>query len=160
VEIQSRSLTYLTLLYRKQGQVEATQAFSERSITVAKAGQMLEYIGMAKANQAWVAWRRRDLVEARNKGQEALITLEQVAQGMMFRWTALWPLVGVSVALNSDGEAIDYARTLLDPKQNPPPPNLASVLAQAIEHWGSGHSESARTHLQQAVELASASGFL
>jgi predicted ATPase/class 3 adenylate cyclase len=160
VEVQSRCLTYLTVLFRKRGQVDETQIFSERSIVVAKAGRMIEYISMAQANQAWVAWRRGDPAEAKNKAEESFAVFEKVAQGRMFRWTALWPLLGVALARNSDQEAVQHAQALLDPRDQAPPPALASLLNEAVQSWEAGRPEPTRATLQRAVELATTLGYL
>ncbi len=160
VEIQSRCLNYLTLVSRRRCQIETTQAFNARNMAMAKAGQLLEYVGMAKANQAWLALRRQEASEAGRLGREALTILQQVAQGMMFRWTALWPLLAAALALNLDNEAIDHARVLLDTKQNPPPPAIERVLSQAVANWDSGQQDLARKDLQRAVELATPFGYV
>jgi len=53
VTIETRSLTYLAITYRKLGDVPNVKTYAARSLDAAAIGQMIEYIGMAKANQAW-----------------------------------------------------------------------------------------------------------
>ena len=95
VVLQSRCLTYLTVLYRKRGEIEKVRQYIPRCETVASTGQMIEYLATAKANTAWVAWREGNLPEVNTNGQAALEAWQQLPAGhasTAFRWTALWPL--------------------------------------------------------------------
>jgi len=96
---QSRCLTYLTILYRRRGQLERARRYASQSLASATAGQMLEYIGMASANLAWVAWHEGNLAQAEEEGRAALDLWRQLPaahSSCAFQWTALWPLVGVA----------------------------------------------------------------
>jgi hypothetical protein len=53
VVLQSRCLTYLTILYRKKGALQQVRRLIPKCLSVAEAGQMTEYIATAKANTAW-----------------------------------------------------------------------------------------------------------
>src|SRR5262249_49029150 len=72
VTVQSRCLTYLTIVERKRGRIDAVREYVRRSLAVATSSQMFEYSGAAKGNLAWLAWRAGDLAEVRAHGQEAL----------------------------------------------------------------------------------------
>jgi tetratricopeptide (TPR) repeat protein len=151
---QSRCLNYLTILYRKRGQVEKTRHYISRSLAAATAAQMLEYVAVAKANLAWVAWREGNLFETRENGRAALKLWEQISFVYPIQWTALWPLIGVALAQDQISEAVDYARALLEPTQQCLPDALTAVVEEAIKTWEGGEAETARTYLSQAIELA------
>jgi class 3 adenylate cyclase/tetratricopeptide (TPR) repeat protein len=152
--VQSRCLTYLTILYRKRMEIEEVQHYISRALTVATAGKMLEYISTAKANLAWVMWREGNLSGAQENGRTALEMWQQEPLVYPFQWTALWPLIGVALARDKVFEAVDYARALLEPSQQRLPDALIAVLEEVIKTWDCGESETARTNLNQAIELA------
>ncbi len=103
VSLQARCLTYLTIAHRQCMQMEETRRDAARSLEVATAAQMPEYVAMAKANQAWLAWRAGDLASVQELGQAALELWHQLPAGHAsapFQWLARWPLI--AVALRTD----------------------------------------------------------
>ena len=154
VVLQSRCLTYLTIVYRKRRQKEQVNTYSLRCLNVAKIAQLPEYVGTAKANLAWVAWSEKNLSEAETNARAALEIWQQLSLVYPLYWTALWPLIGVSLAQDRVSEAIDYARVLLDPKQKRLPDALTAVLENALQTWDTGDEESVLSQLTHAMELA------
>jgi tetratricopeptide (TPR) repeat protein len=160
---QSRCLTYLTILYRKRGQLDQARQYASRSLTLATAGQMLEYIGTAQANLAWLAWREGDLSQAEAKGRAALASWHQLPAGhssCAFQWAALWPLIGVALAHNQTSEASGYTRALLEATQQCLPHALTAVVEKAVTACEESESEAARAWLDQAIVLAQELGYL
>jgi len=163
VVLQSRCLTYLTVLYRKRGEVEKVRQYIPRCEKVASTGQMIEYLATAKANIAWIAWREGNVLETEGNGRAALEIWQQLPAGhasAAFHWTALWPLIGVSVARDHIPEAIDYARALLEPTRQRLPEALTVILEKAINTWEGGDAKETCTNLNQALELAQKMGYL
>ena len=159
---QSRCLTYLTILYRKRGQLDQARQYASRSLTLATAGQMLEYIGTAQANLAWLAWCEGDLSQAEAKGRAALASWHQLPAGhssCAFQWTALWPLIGVALAHKQTSEAIGYARALLEATQQCLPDALAALVEKAVTACEGSELEAARAWLDRAVVLAQELGY-
>jgi hypothetical protein len=74
-------------------------------------------------------------------------------------WTALWPLISVAHIQNKVSEAVEYARTLLEPAQQRLPDALTVLLEEAIKSWEGAESETAHTYLNQAIELAQELGW-
>jgi hypothetical protein len=69
---------------------------------------MLEYIGTARANLAWLAWREGDVSRAEEEGRAALTTWQQLPAGFAscsLQWTALWALMAVALAQGHTAEA-------------------------------------------------------
>jgi DNA-binding SARP family transcriptional activator len=160
---QSRCLTYLTVLCRKRDQLARTRQYASQSLAVANTAQMQEYIGMARANLAWVAWREGDLSQTEAEGQAALDLWQQLPathSSCAFQWTARWPLVGVALARDRISEAVADARPMLEPNQQHLPNRLASIVEQAIEAWEEGNPAAAHARLEQAIELAQELGYL
>jgi predicted dehydrogenase len=72
LNLQARCLTYLAILQRRRGALNAARRFAERSLAVAARVGMHEYEGLAKANLAWLAWRDNDFSAAEALGAEAM----------------------------------------------------------------------------------------
>jgi DNA-binding SARP family transcriptional activator len=161
--LRSRCLTYLTLLYRKRGQKVETAAYAIRSRASAEATQMLEYAGTAEANLAWVAWQEGDGVRTFEHGRTALELWGKLPAGhasCAFQWTALFPLISVSLTQHELEQAIAYARAILQPPQQRLPDALTALLQQAIAAWEQSEPQVAANHMEPALQLAQATGFL
>jgi predicted ATPase len=160
---QSRCLTYLTVLYRKQGQVDQVRKYVSRSLAAATAGEMDEYIGMAKANLAWLAWREGELTQAEADGRAALELWQQLPSAhssCAFQWAALWPLIGAALAHNRTSEAIEWAKGLLEPTQQCLPAPLTAAVEKAILSWKEGNPQAAHAKLSRALALAQEMDYL
>ena len=157
LEHQVLSLTYLTIIHRKRGELIETRAYNSQSREVAAANQMAPYIAMAKANQAWLAWRDGNYAEAEEQGRQAL--QEWQAQ-YPFQWAALWPLIGISLALGRDDRAIEYAHQLLAPTQQRLPEEVEAAVAIATRVWEEGRIEAARSTLIRALQKAEEANYL
>jgi hypothetical protein len=160
---QSRCLTYLTVLYRKRGELEIVRQHAAQSLEVATAAQMIEYRGMAKANLAWIAWQEGNLELAEANGQAALILWQQLPvahSSCAFQWTALWPMIGAALAQERISEACASAQALLEPTQQRLPDALTEAVEQAVASWQERGSQAARPRLDQAIDLAQELGYL
>jgi serine/threonine protein kinase/DNA-binding CsgD family transcriptional regulator len=154
---QARCLTYQTLLYRKQWLVESVRRSAARSLEISEKAKMPEYVGIAKANQAWVAWCDGNLTEVAARAEEALSVwgpLEAGFASLAWRWVAFWPLMGVALKKQQVERAIGYARQILDPSQQRLPEAVTHALQDAIDAWEDGHHEVARSHLYEALQAS------
>ena len=154
---QSRCLTYLTILYRKRGRLDKTKQYISRSLAAAKAAELIEYVGTARANLAWVAWREGDLAQAETEGKAALEVWQHLPaahSSCAFQWTALWPLVAVATAQDRPGDACELLPALLESGQQRLPEALTVVVEKAISACEQRDEEAARTWLDEAVLLA------
>jgi hypothetical protein len=160
---QSRCLTYLTILYRMRGNLDKTRQYASLSQAAANAAQMVEYAGMAQANQAWLAWREGDLTSAEVDGRAALELWKQLPashSSCAFQWTALWPLIDLALAQDRATEAGEYVSALLDSTQQRPPGELEAAVGLASSAFDEDDVESAHIHLARAIELAQELGYL
>jgi len=160
VAVQSRVLTYLTVLYRMRGQKEEVRRYAARSLALATERQMTEYTGMARATLAWLAWREGDWSEAEAEGQAAVALWQQAPLSTPFQWTARWPLLAMALAQQRVSGAMDHAQAMLEPDQHRLPPALTAQLEQAMAAWQGGDNAAAGALLSQALELAQQLGYL
>jgi DNA-binding SARP family transcriptional activator len=160
VWIRIIALTYLTVLRRFRGEADEVVSYAQRAQEAADAAHMPDYVAAAKGNQAWVAWRRRDLPAAEQRGQEALGLWRESPLVYPFQWQALWSLVAVALARGCDEEAWAHVQALLERTQQRLPDSLNSVLEAALQARTEGQANAARHHLDRALELAQEMGYL
>ena len=93
--LQCRLLTYLTLVYRRRGQVDRTREYGEHTLRVATATRMDDYVGAAHASRAWVALREQRWEEAEQEARTALECWRKLSAVYPYplQWQGLWVLV-------------------------------------------------------------------
>jgi tetratricopeptide (TPR) repeat protein len=154
---QARCLTYLTVAYRRQNKVELVEELIPKCIEIAEKAQMKEYVGTATANLAWVSWCRKENAKAEEQGQRAIEQWDQLPvdhASCAFKWTALFPLIGIAVKNSKYLRAVKYVKMLLDPKQKRLPDGINNTLEQAIEYWEADQSDKVSNALKESLELA------
>ena len=163
LSLQARCLTYLTMISRRRGQVEETRRYAARSFDVATAASMLEYQGMARANQAWLACCAQDWRAVEELGQAALAFWRQaggVPGATVFAWAAHWPLLAAAVHREVHDRALDHVTALLDPHLQRMPDPLIAALERAHQAGGQPDVDALRAHLRRTLELAQQLGYL
>jgi len=160
IACQSSCLTYLGVTFRKGGDVAPTEIYSHEGLARAANAQQPHYVAINKANLAWVAWRNGNLSEAQTLSDKAFEELSPTPHGEVLLWLVLWPLIGLGLKQNRLAEAIEQARALLGPTQQPQPEALAHGLQEAIEAWDRGERDAAQTYLTQVADKAMAQGYL
>jgi class 3 adenylate cyclase/tetratricopeptide (TPR) repeat protein len=160
VTLQSRCLTYLTLLYRKRGEMEEVRRWAARTLKVAEAGGMIEYIAQAQANLAWAAWRTRDIAEFERLAASAWDlwqTLPRPGPYVALAFIAEWPEFARELSRGHISEALDHARALIGPDLQPTPDHLTAALRDAVT---AQTPEAACPLLERAAEIAARYGYL
>ena len=127
---------------------------------VATAANLPEYLGVARANQAWLAWRHGHLESVQTHGQTALELWARLSFAYCFEWLALWPLMAAALQRDQLGEAVAAARRLLHPSQQRLPDDPTAALQAASEALGAGRTPHVRDLLESAISLAQSSGQL
>lgn len=157
LSLQARALTYLTIAARRRNQVEESQTLAAQALAVATTAHMPEYVALARANQAWLAWRQGDDAALREHGAAALALWQQLPvthASAPFQWTACWPLLAEAIQRDDIAAAVKYGRALLDPHQQQLPDALTTPLTQVLQAWESGGMAKVQSHLREAVTLA------
>ena len=71
-----------------------------------------------------------------------------------FKWTAIWPLMGIAITDDNKLKAFEYAKMLLEPKQKRLPEALTAALKKAIVHWETGQNDKASIAFKESLQLA------
>ncbi len=160
IVLQSRCLTYLTIVARKRRDDKAVRHFAERSLAVAEAGGMLEYVYVAKANLAWLAWRQKKFDEVLRIDYEAFEIARRIPLAGPNLWAVCFPLIDSLLQLDRATDAIELAEVLIQPQQHGLTPALQASLQQAVQSSAEKRFDNVRRQLQQACKLAEEALFL
>lgn len=152
--LQARALTYLTIVARRGEQVARAATLAGEALAVATAAHMPEYVALARANQAWLAWRKRDLAAVREDAHAAQALWQQLPvthASAPFQWTALWPLIAAALATDDPATALDAVHQLLDPHQQQLPAAVEAPLTSALQAEADGNRNAAMAEIQAAL---------
>jgi class 3 adenylate cyclase/tetratricopeptide (TPR) repeat protein len=155
---QSRCLNYLTLIRRLHGEVDAAYEMANRALETATSGQMLEYIALARANLAWVAWRDGQHAEVAAHAQAALGLWRQTPVVYPLQWAATLPLLALALDERHLPDAVEHTRALLAPTQQLLPTPITDALERAL----AADADEATLHdtLYEALHAAQKHGYL
>jgi DNA-binding SARP family transcriptional activator/tetratricopeptide (TPR) repeat protein len=163
LSLQARCLTYLAIAYRRLEMPEQVQESVEQCLAVAGAAHMPEYVGTARANAAWLAWRAGEWAAAKRHAQAAFAAWGQLPPhhaSLPFQWTCLLPLIAMAHQSGEMEKAIAYTRRLLDPLQQRLPDDMAAAGEQAVQAWEVRDAAVAGRQLELLIELAHARRYL
>jgi tetratricopeptide (TPR) repeat protein len=160
VSLEGRCLTYLTFVYRWLNQPDKVQAYAERSLRHATRIGMAEYVGAARGNMAWLAWRRQEMAMVREQGGLALEAWREMSVMYIFQWSARWPLLGAALKAGRLVEALNHARIMLEPSQPRMPDVLEAGLENAVRAADAGDFGAARAYLEPLLAPARALNYL
>lgn len=158
--LQAQYLTYLSIVLRRLGRVDATHQVSLKAKVMNTEVQRPEYLGMALANLGWVAFRLSKVDACREQCEAALELWRPLSIEYPFCWTALLPLISVALTKQQVAEAIEYARELLEPHQQRLPDALTTALEAAAQAWDADQHDDARLSLEKAIALAQETTYL
>jgi tetratricopeptide (TPR) repeat protein len=158
--LQSRCLTYLTVIHRRRGQIDGARRYAEQSLSSATTTSMVEYIGMAKGNLAWAHLRNGDVAAAFEQACAGVEKLRETPQGHILLWVALWPLIGAALAREQIGEVTKHMEQLLIPPQMAIPADLEAQMRAAVDAWKKNNQSEANLHLKKVADLAREIGYL
>jgi hypothetical protein len=152
--LQSRCLTYRAVAFRRLGDVARCATEAKRTLELATKLGMVEYIAMAKASLAWIAWRQEDHPEAEKLASKALELWHGMDDPYGFDWMALCPLIAIALYRQNSGAAIGFAQGLLAENQHPLPEKLLNPIRKACDEWQIGAQENATADLASAMKVA------
>ena len=103
-------------MHRGRRDLSETKRLAEEALEAVTEMRMPEYVGMARANLAWVAWREQDLGETETQGTAALAAYADSVFGVFpWEWTARFPLLAVALARGRAAEARAHSRAMDGP---------------------------------------------
>ena len=158
--VQARCLTYLAVAHRRSHRIDETRHYASLALKLASELRMVEYVAMAKASFAWVAWAEANFSEVAKQAREALKLWHQMSDPYGVDWMALVPLIAVASGEGNIAEAIEYARGLFGENQHPLPKDLTTTAKQAIDAWEKKKPKMARKKIEEAIQVSQKIGYL
>ena len=132
---------------------------AEQALEIAEKQGLNDYIGVAKANLCWVAFRQGGEVEA--PAAEALAAWARLPAGYTYplQWLARIPLAAHLATIGRLNDALAHWELLLDPAQYLLPTALNETIRTVV---ASGMTDGAgdASSVMRLVELARELGFL
>jgi class 3 adenylate cyclase/tetratricopeptide (TPR) repeat protein len=160
VVTQARCLIYIAVAYRRLHDVEQAHRVSMLALKLAQEVEMPEYISMANANLAWVAWKNGNREQARTLGTDALERWHGMSDPYGFDWMALLPVIAADSEDNRVEEAIVHVRELFGPNQHPLPPALTQAAQRVIDSEKEDSSVLRVQKLNRLIEVSKEIGYL
>ena len=160
--IELRCMIYLCTILRRQHKVDATRKWALDSQVLAAREAMYEYVGMAAANLAWVAWCEGRIPEVESLAREALACWQRSPVAYPFEWAAVLPLIAALRARGRLPETIDLCARLVDPTQQRLPAPLTEAASRIAAHdatWAETAPDAKRT-LDELLSFAELSRYL
>ncbi len=148
--LRTRNLTYLTIAHRRLGHLDLVAEYASRTFKSAKEIGMAEYMGTARANQAWLARRRGENQRVEPLATEALTYWGKVQHNhssKAFVWTLAFPLAAHHLAKGNLSAAVQQFSEMLQPSRKIFEGDLQQQMQQVVE-WYHGHKTD---RLQDAI---------
>ncbi len=152
--LAQRCLCLLALTALRRHDAVMVAALAPRAFDAAETGSGPEYLAIAAASLAWLAWREGCAMDVEPRAEEALALWAKTTGWQPLHWICLWPLIAVRLGNGNVDEAVDASRQLLEPSQQRLPDELEPIVMAAGAAWDSGDRELAAAALARAVELA------
>jgi DNA-binding SARP family transcriptional activator len=156
--LQNQCLAHLNILYRMQGNTNQVEAQLPRLIEVSQSVGYNYYIGIAQANAAWLHFRAKAWLQAREQAETAMATWAGLH--FPFEWLSRWILLALALRQNRLADAIVHTAAVLDLKQQKPPDEIDDVLVTAVSAYEANDEVTARDGLETAIALATQHGYL
>jgi tetratricopeptide (TPR) repeat protein len=156
----TRALNFLAILYRKRGDIEGVRDLTNDVMQVMTEAHLPQYLGMAHAEYAWLAWRAGDTAETLQQVDKAMNAWQAIARVVAFMWLALFPGMGVALQQHDIEKAVTLSRQLIHPWQQRLPDDLTQLLERTITAWEQNLPEAASDLLRQAFQCAQSSGYV
>ncbi len=152
--IQSRNFTYLAVASRRLYDIKKTLAFTEKSLNVSRQINMLEYVGMSKANLAWVASREESWENVELYAGEAYECWKQLpitGSSHLFIWLAVFPQVAALAHKADYLSCANSLRELFIPGRKRLEQLLEDAVHAFIEHVSDPNPDCSLEKLIQTV---------
>ena len=149
-----RCVSHQALTALRRHDAATVAALAPQALEAAEATSSPDYVAMAKACLAWLAWREGRFEEVGPRAEEALTLWANTTGWQPVHWICLWPLIAVRLETGHVSKAVDASRQLLQPSQQRLPDELEAPVVAAGAAWDGGKRALALAKLAQAVELA------
>jgi eukaryotic-like serine/threonine-protein kinase len=154
IPLQSQYFTYVSVAYRFRGDAPRVREAVEKLIPLVQQANNRTYLGVAEAQQAWLAWEQGDNATAETHGRAALVHWRSLEAVYPMQWLARLPLLAIAlkgVTAAAVVEVQEHARAILAPAQQRLPEDLTTALEATV---ATDNVSLSFAHLFEACRLA------
>ena len=116
------------------------------------------YVGTARANLCWLAYRAGNAPLALAEGHAALVNWQGLQCAL--HWLARWPLLALAVGQKDRNTTLEHAAALFAEHQQQLPPPIAAALAAALAELECDPGKCPTTSFAAALDMAQAYHYL
>ena len=152
-----RSVTYLTITYRRGRNQKKTTFYAKQTLELAQEKNLAAYVGTAEANLGWIAYTEGDTDLGRTL---CLSALERWGSSIAYplHWTAILPLVAIGLDAGEEPKALSQRLSvLLETEQQKLPVELESAIRTAN---AARTDDAMRKEIRTVATLARVLGYL
>ncbi len=157
---RARCLVYLTVVRRRQGNATEVGRLNDEARDLLRQLRSDEYLAIVLAEDAWLAWRRGDLGQAKDAVVAATKVCAEHYPNFPFQWTWLWLKLALETQAGLLRDAAEAAQAMLRPSMAGQPDDLEAQLRLIVAAQASGEDSQLLRELDQGVELARAVNYL
>jgi len=157
---QARCLAYLTVVYRKAGDLQKVEKYLSETLEICEALNMQEYVAVVLANRSWLAWKSGQQQEAVKLAEDALDNWRTHSPRYPFKWLALMQLVDIEHGRANLDVAFEHTRALLDRTNAKLSGGVEEALEEAMAWYADGEKEKAAPGMAAALGYAKKAGYL
>lgn len=179
ITLQSRCLTYLTIIHRHLGEIALTQSYAQQALDVSCTAGMDDYVAAAYANLGWAHWKLKEAPQAQSALSESRRIWNDLATSYPypFQWLGLLPQLQIDFETREKQNTkideqpnehftpsesqIRAIKLLLDEKQQQLPDNIIRPFSHLLTMLMETTPPTARISLlSKAIEAAKTTGHL
>ena len=154
--LQDQCLTYLMLAHRRQGNVERVRQLAERLHPISRQVNNFNYRGVLFGCEAWLSYKSGDMQGAVRHGETALEMWKHSPYPLA--WAALWPLLAVALGEARTADAVEYAKSMVNPPAQRLADDVTAKLQCAVDAWEADETAVCVDHLKAALLIAEKTG--
>lgn len=173
ITLQSRCLTYLTIIHRHLGDVALTQSYAQQALDVSCTAGMDDYVAAAYANLGWAHWKLKEPKQAQSALSESRRIWDDLATSYPypFQWLGLLTQLQIDFESAHSSKRSEHftpnsaqtaaIKLLLDEKQQQLPDNIIRPLSQLLTMlMETTPAKAPLSLLSSAIESAKQTGHL
>ncbi len=153
-----RCLNYIAMAYRKLGSVSKTNEYTQQTLQLANALNLIEYQASANAYLSWIAWKTNQPEAAIKYGKLGLKLWEDFTRKI--QWTipfyglASWPLAAIYVQRKDWSACVEQLRILSHQDQQTLTPPFEPLLKKVFSNYEAGRTNALAADIEKLLNLA------
>jgi len=155
-----RSLVYLGVVRRREAKPLEVAELNDEARELMRQLGTDEYRSVLLAQDAWLAWRRGAVAEARHAAAASVQFCRSHTPRYPFQWPCLWVKLALDVESGHVQEAADSAEAMLAPTLAGQGEDVEAQLRRIVAARANGRESELRVELERGIALARTANYL